>query len=115
MSRVKIKQEHFEEMSGLQPGVGEAKRPGPGLGWWALGCLLLSEMISTCMLDIYLEKNRKNLRNIYIPEGGKTSLNPSHDKVQQCFHSLLDTWMICSTWSCQDLMQPCPVAADVSK
>ena len=95
MSRVKIKQEHFEEMSGLQPGVGEAKRPGPGLGWWALGCLLLSEMISTCMLDIYLEINRKNLRNIYIPEGGKTSLNPSHDKVQQSFHSLLDT---CIQW-----------------
>jgi len=51
-------------------GVGESKRPGPGLGWWALGCLLLSE-------------------------GGKTSLNPGHDKVQQCFHSLLDTLSSC--------------------
>ena len=97
MSHVEIKhckQEHFDQMFNHKPGVGKSKRPGPGLGWWALGCLLLSEMISTCMLDIYLEINRKNVGN-RIPEGGKTSLNPGHDKVQQCFHSLLDT---CIQW-----------------
>ena len=31
--------------------------------------------------------------NNRIPKGGKTPLNPGHDKVQQCFHSFLNTWI----------------------
>ena len=82
----------FDQMSNFQPGVWESKRPGPGLGWWAVGCLLLSGWNDTQYAGNLLRPFLVKISSKRIPECGKTFLNPSHDKVQQCFHSLFNSW-----------------------